>query len=270
MAKEGSLRERLTKSWFGGLVGLVIAVGSVVGAIGACAANLRILGWTLSTLFPLFVGTALRLRNTTPFSLYFWTSSSVGIAVAIVYYSGIWVPEKLLVPSNEPNPIVKDVTEEELKGARAIVFCGGGVSFVTTTNQMIVISYNMEPFLTLRCTPKGASLSGLFFGQNNDVVAVLKDNEILANDQNILTMKKSAHELTILDKRAVEVLNLRFINRKSFILRGNLRLPDGSILTMTDTTFRREYEGHEREYLDRTVMVDNVYGWLFSGPPRKK
>lgn len=163
--------------------------------------------------------------------------------------------EGVLLPANEPNPPFTNRTvfqlispdAEKRRGAEqtitptnqvAYLFAGGGFHEIRGTNVLEVFGYNNEALLTLQWTPRGALISGQFFDKKGDVIAVLENNRIIANPENIFRMKKDKHSLIIRDKRNLEVLNIRYINPSAFTLTGRLYLPDGREVEITTNTIR--------------------------------
>lgn len=146
--------------------------------------------------------------------------------------------DDLLIPADEPNPPLPAGWRSAPSNS-AMLFTAGSVFVMGQANPTVILKYNKESLLQLKLSEKGALLSGKFFGRNGDVVAVLRDNRIILNRDNVLEFEKDKNSLVIRDKRDFEVINVRHVNRFSFTLTGRMWLPDGGLVELDKDEMRQ-------------------------------
>ena len=117
---------------------------------------------------------------------------------------------------------------------RVMLFAGGGLFVASSSNEISVIKYNDDSLLNIKHGKAGALVSGQFFGPDGDIIAVLEDNKMILNPDNIFRVSKDKHSLVVYDKRNRKVIDIRYLNRNAFSFSGLLRLPDGRVLEVTD------------------------------------
>jgi ribosomal protein L24 len=144
-----------------------------------------------------------------------------------------------LTPANDPFPALSEKPSSltNFPSDCIFIFAGGGM-FVTVTNRpFTLICAGGKDLLTLEWTKSGAAISGEFFGKNGNVVAVIKTNNFVVNKLNYLTKETpDRHTLIVRDQQDVEVVNLRFLNPRAFLLTGTIRLPNSEDVTITKTS----------------------------------
>lgn len=218
---------------------------------------------------PVAVFLILRRKAARKSVVFGFTVLSVLAAAALFVSFGTPEPEDTLLPSNEPNPMATGGFANTIDPRRVYLFTAASAYMIGGTNLVSIISYNGETMLGLQWSPKGASLSGQFFSQNGEIIAVVEKNRIITNAGNIFRMKKNRHSLVIHDQRNIEIINLRFINPYAFTFTGTIRLPDGRVVGFSKESLT--VNGLPLTENLSIAMAAREGGSIFEsfGPPRK-
>jgi hypothetical protein len=115
-----------------------------------------------------------------------------------------------LVPAHDPTPPLPN-------GATAptnlvTLFLGNSAS-VGVWFPHTVLAYKGKPVLTISTNSEGATVSAEFFGDNGDIVAVLKDGQFVINRLNYFVKERpDKSSLIVRDQKNITVLNVRILN----------------------------------------------------------
>ena len=132
-------------------------------------------------------------------------------------YSGV------LVPANDPTPLF----DGQKLPTNCVVLLLGNSKSVTCWFPHTVIQYQGKPVLTISRTPQGAAVSGEFFGDNGNIVAVLETNRFIINHLNYFVKERpDKSTLIVRDQKNIKVLNVRFLNPNAMELSGRFGFPD--------------------------------------------
>src|SRR5438093_1245982 len=153
--------------------------------------------WVCLVLIPVAVFFMLRRREMGNKAVLGFTTIAVAVSAILGVLFGIPPPDDVLLPANEPIPVVAYPPDLPPYFPQNTVWLhAGNVNIVKSgTNRLSIVSYNGESMLGLQWTPKGPLISGQFFGANGDIVAVLENNRFTTNAENIFQMKKDKHSL---------------------------------------------------------------------------
>jgi hypothetical protein len=146
----------------------------------------------------------------------------------------------LLQPANEPMPSFLGQTPFDaqafgLNPDDTYFFMGGCMVITQGTNLVPLVRSRGRNLLELSITPKGASVSGEFFDKDGKLVAVIRTNRFVINRLNYFEPKHDRSSFSVRDQSDVEVVNIRWINRKAFSFSGTIRSPDQSEAIITQT-----------------------------------
>jgi hypothetical protein len=128
-----------------------------------------------------------------------------------------------LVPAHDPTPPLPN-------GATAptnlvTLFLGNSAS-VGVWFPHTVLAYKGKPVLTISTNSEGATVSAEFFGDNGDIVAVLKDGQFVINRLNYFVKERpDKSSLIVRDQKNITVLNVRILNPHAIQLSGRFRFP---------------------------------------------
>jgi hypothetical protein len=149
-----------------------------------------------------------------------------------------------------------------------------GSIYVSTkqTTDLPVISFFKRRLLKLSVQSKGASISGEFLDKSGKIIAELETNRFTLNQNNYFKKERPDRStLIIRDQENVEVLNLRFLNKRVFSLTGRIRLPNTFEVEITDTNIVYTKNGMKLAYAwyhdlaNVITITDDVIG--FGGAP---
>jgi hypothetical protein len=147
-----------------------------------------------------------------------------------------------LTPADDPFPQVSDAlfSPANFPPDSIFIFAGGGMYGTGKNLPFTLIQAGNKEMLTLQWTKSGAAISGEFYGENGNIVAVIETNNFVVNKLNYLTKETpDRHTLIVRDQQNVEVLNLRYLNPHAFSFTGTLRLPDLEDVIITKTNIQR-------------------------------
>lgn len=152
----------------------------------------------------------------------------------------------ILVPANDPTPASMQVPTNAV-----LLILGNSMSEVFWFPHTVIM-YKGKPILTISTNSQGATVSGDFFGDNNDIVATLENNRFTINRLNYFTKERPDKSTLILkDQRNIQCLNVRFMNPHTIKLLGRFRFPNEPDLLMD------EHEGiFSRHMFSGACMVD--------------
>ena len=161
----------------------------------------------------------------------------LGIGACTWSYA-IWNSEPkysgLLIPANDPLPPEYAALQASISSNDVCLSLGNNTVIVKGTNRVPVIRVSGTTLLSLEKTPDGASVDGMFFGKNGNVVTIITNNHFLINQFNQLSMARpDKSTLIVRDQQAVEVVNIRFLRPSVFRLTGTIRLPNQREITIT-------------------------------------
>lgn len=129
-----------------------------------------------------------------------------------------------LIPANDPLP--PNSCGEIPEGA--LVLFLGGVTSYTTRFPHTVIEINDSPRLIIdRDQNANVSVSVDIFGSDGKIIAELKKNEFIVNENNHFKIeRRDRSSLSVYDSFKNEVLSVRYLNKKAIWINAILRYPD--------------------------------------------
>jgi hypothetical protein len=166
-------------------------------------------------------------------------------------------PIGLLLPANDPIPIkilrarpkwvsdmmAKDEGETNNDASLIIpvsatnevfIIMGGNYIRLSVQDSIPLIRFHDKNLITLSVNKNGASVSGEFFDRNQNVFAVLSNNEFVLDRQNFWrTVSPDKSTLIITSHQNLEALNIRFCRTNFFKISGIFNFPDGSCAIVT-------------------------------------
>jgi ribosomal protein L24 len=169
--------------------------------------------------------------------LYVWLCSGGLIVFGIVLCAGLalWNSRLedeffgVLVPANDSTPINAQGPTNSIS-----LILGNTVDEVFWFPHTVLI-YKGKPILTISKNSKGATISGEFFGDNGDIVAVLENNHFTINRLNYFTKERpDKSTLIVRDQKNIEILNVRFVNPRTIKLLGRFRMPYAADLVINE------------------------------------
>ena len=152
-------------------------------------------------------------------------------------------PIGLLVPATDPVPATVGEIESlaqspgqplHLPTKGNFLIMGRNFIGLAGVISMPLVRFHDKTMLRLSIGQKGASISGEFFDNNKNVIAVLESNRWTLNRERYFkSLKPDKSTLIVQDHQNAEVLNIRFCNRNFFEISGLFRFPDGTEATIT-------------------------------------
>jgi hypothetical protein len=219
--------------------GRTAGVTAIVAALGTLLLALAGILWALNHVISICllligfiiygVGLFVELSKHKWKTIHVWLCSGFVIVLGIVLCAELilWDLRQedefsgVLIPANDPTPMDAQAPTNAIT-----LVLGNTVNEVFWFPHTVLI-YKGKPMLTISKTPKGAAISGEFFGDNEDVVAVLENNRFTINRLNYFTKERPDRStLIVRDQKNIEVLNVRFMNPHTIKLLGRFRLPN--------------------------------------------
>lgn len=166
-----------------------------------------------------------------------WVCSGLVIVLGIVLCAGLtlWDSRQedefsgVLIPANDPTPVNTQAPTNAIT-----LILGKTVNEVFWFPHTVLI-YKGKPMLTISKNSKGATISGEFFGDNGDIIAVLESNRFTINRLNYFTKERpDKSTLIVRDQKNIETLNVRFMNPHTIKLHGRFRLPNAPDLIIDE------------------------------------
>jgi hypothetical protein len=219
-----------------GLAGYFVSAGYKTVSVPFLAASFITFG----------VALYIQLRNHAASRRHAGMCSFIVVSAGLIVCAGLlWMEARkeqylsgVLIPGNDPTPpLPRDPPPEVQQAVREGAMClflGDSVA-VTRSLPHVVLTYKGKEMLTISSNAGGMTISAEFFGDNGNVVAVLRSNRFTINHLNYFERERPDRSSSIVrDQKNMQVVNVRFLNPRAIKLLGRIRFPDAPDLVIDE------------------------------------